>query len=613
MHKGTQKTMEQQMSTMAATSPVLAATTTPPSSPVTGGANISTTTTTSPAATAAPIPIPVPVSTAGTAGTANGTTRPRRDSWPPAEATPRTSVFSSAKAAWIARRERADRALALSEGDLDLAKMDEDPLVYFLTPPSPVSPDEEEEQVEAGDRVQGNADKHGATTTAADNNNQAKLHPLEARFGRASRTGHYAQPAFGFNRNFGDLGDSDSSEDEDALLYSDDDYISDDDDDGMEFMDVDFGLDAGIEGASPRAHEVRAVSPSSLDDRLDRSRPAASRRAAGGVVASESPLSLSPDRGSERSSNGSGATTPVTLPGTPPPLMTTTTTGKSTATAASYDGPASPDGEDFIRFPGFSADESDDALDMGLGLGLPLLSLRDFAQAAGRKQKPAGGSANRGRPRFAAPIHAPTPRRHNGGYSSRPHRYAAPGRLSPPHSWREPSPDVWSIAEEAEEEEEEKAPKPSSSWPTTTTRARSGTVVNAKKVTSSKGAAAVVAGPAGEKMCVVRPGEGNGLVFTVQGDRDRMRRERERAKRREREAGRRAMEEEEDEEGEGGGGPDLEMDLDNNNSQLARTPEEEGLILQLRELKVREERVARKKAKSGGQRVRFLLPLRECA
>lgn len=290
--------------------------------------------------------------------------------------------------------------MALSDGDLDLANIDEDPFTYFLTPvPSNMNTaergqfgfddDEEEEEVD-----------HMEDDDSDDR--PAFLAP-----GGLSRTSFF--------------------------------------EDAME-LDIDLDLDAGIETPNHPRDIVRSVSPSSLSDSMDIRKPRSGRNSGGA-----SPSSLSPDRAS-----GSGSPTLTSGPATPPDVMN------------DDDGS---NGEDYLRFPGAGG------VGIGLGLALTLSELRG------------SGTSGKGKPVLVAPHRTPLPsgaransRQHHaapvvsrgrqtrrvrgrrgailtGGGGTAAGRF--PARQSPPHAWREPSPDVWSIEEEEDEHDEELAEQPS--------------------------------------------------------------------------------------------------------------------------------------------------------
>jgi hypothetical protein len=170
-------------------------------------------------------------------------------------------------------------------------------------------------------------------------------------------------------------------------------------------IDVDFDMifDAGIEDAKHPPPFVRSISPSNL----------------GGLVRQASPRLL----------------TPPQTPTPPSRLSPDLDLGGS-----SVDEDAD-DQEDYIRF----------APSNRFGIGLPF-SLRDYTERTGaaRSASPvsplsvntASRTGNRGRP-----LHSLAPRPPPRPLLAR----SFSGPKSPLHSWREPSPDVWSIQEETDE------------------------------------------------------------------------------------------------------------------------------------------------------------------
>jgi len=188
-----------------------------------------------------------------------------------------------------------------------------------------------------------------------------------------------------------------SKVDEDPLTYFLTPAPAADDDD----MDVDFDMvfDAGIEDSKHPPPIVRSISPSNLE----------------GLTRRASPRLLTPPR--------------------TPPSRLSPDLGMSASTAEE-DGD---DQEDYIHFTPSNR----------FGIGLPF-SLRELPEGRGARHatsprsplSPATASPVRGRTtHYFAPRSAVRPLLMRSFSGSR----------SPLHSWREPSPDVWSIQEETEE------------------------------------------------------------------------------------------------------------------------------------------------------------------
>lgn len=178
--------------------------------------------------------------------------------------------------------------------------------------------------------------------------------------------------------------------DDDPLTYFLSPASADHDADGV----MDF--DAGIEGASKRPGPVvRSVSPSSLSPGLR--------------------LSHSPNRVSAEPPAAPRPPTPPRAPPTPD---------------LEFDMPATPDDDEYGYF--------------ARAHGLLPLALRDVVWRAKRK---VGSRNDTYYDHIAADQDFPSPPCFPRGVA--PHR-PKPVRLSP-HSWREPSPDVWAIEEETEE------------------------------------------------------------------------------------------------------------------------------------------------------------------
>ncbi|KAL8398669.1 hypothetical protein RB596_005994 [Gaeumannomyces avenae] len=199
-------------------------------------------------------------------------------------------------------------------------------------------------------------------------------------------------------------------------------------------------FDAGIGSSPDAADEVRSVSPSSLD---------------GGSIR----------RGGDKFLPRGGPFRPPTPPRSPPgtPLIADSTTDESD----DYDD--DDDHEDYIR------------LGPNHGLPAPPFTLRDFAALKMRKSSRHAAAAtnnnrnnnnnnnsNNNKPSSPASSLRPIPSPPASPLSSSP-RGRAPGRFGPgraggavaaavprrrlsPRSWRQPSPDVWSIDEEPERE-----------------------------------------------------------------------------------------------------------------------------------------------------------------
>ncbi|KAL8364534.1 hypothetical protein RB595_003694 [Gaeumannomyces hyphopodioides] len=216
---------------------------------------------------------------------------------------------------------------------------------------------------------------------------------------------------------------------QDFGLYMDEEPITyfltpapDDGDGDGDLSMMDF--DAGIGSSPDAADEVRSVSPSSLD---------------GGSIR----------RGGDRFPR-SGPFRPPTPPRSPPgtPLVADSTTDEDD----DYD---DDDHEDYIR------------LGPNHGLPAPPFTLRDFAALKVRKGSRHAAAASNNKPSSPALL-LPSPSPPASPLSSSP-RGRAPGRFGPgraggavaataprrrlsPRSWRQPSPDVWSIDEEPERE-----------------------------------------------------------------------------------------------------------------------------------------------------------------
>ncbi|KAK0635720.1 hypothetical protein B0T17DRAFT_612542 [Bombardia bombarda] len=196
-------------------------------------------------------------------------------------------------------------------------------------------------------------------------------------------------------RNDAEIDDLDLSKiDEDPLVYflTPTTFPDSDDDDGMDF-EMDF--DAGIEDAKHPPPVVRSVSPSSL----------------GGLSHPPPPRSPTPPRS----------------PSIPDLALD------------SSSNPTPEDADDYMQFAARSRSHS---------LSFPVL-LKDFTTGKSKVQQhnPNNGSTDA----LLSPASFYISGASDHGQSARPRGRTA--TLSPrrsPHSWREPSPDVWSIEEEAE-------------------------------------------------------------------------------------------------------------------------------------------------------------------
>lgn len=199
--------------------------------------------------------------------------------------------------------------------------------------------------------------------------------------------------------------------DEDPLVYflTPAPLLQDDINEDSDMMDFEF--DAGIEGAKPRRDIVRSVSPSSLNG-----------------------LALPPPR-------------PPTPPRSPPAQLF-----PDAESATDEEEEVEDDGEDYFH-PGSGR---------FLSLRVPF-SLRDFGNMKAKKgalaatvAKGPSQPSTSGRPRPAhtvsSPAVPPSSRRGRPTAHSRGRSYSTPARRRSPRTWREPSPDVWSIEEETEEE-----------------------------------------------------------------------------------------------------------------------------------------------------------------
>ncbi|KAF3770623.1 hypothetical protein M406DRAFT_285367 [Cryphonectria parasitica EP155] len=193
----------------------------------------------------------------------------------------------------------------------------------------------------------------------------------------------------------------------------------DTDDDIMDMdMDMDMAFDAGIEDPQRPSPAVRSISPSKLT---------------GGLRPPPSPRTPTPPHYLR-----SGSRSP---PSRNSPEIATPSTDMGGADN-DYD-----DGEDYVRLT-----------PQGFTLAAPPLTLRSFISHGNKaRNRPKMAPATRGRSMTSLGRPAPTPlsrlpnrpRSWSGANDNMYH--GSGGRLSP-RAWREPSPDVWSIEEDAEGE-----------------------------------------------------------------------------------------------------------------------------------------------------------------